>query len=180
VKRALPSGDYGLIHHGRLIASVEGKSLTDLVVSLTCGKLRHALAELAALARAAAAVEDRYSVIFKLDRLRPAMVADGLAELQARWPNVPIVFCETPQLAEEWTYRFVASARAWAETEAAAPGRITPIARETGFDEAPDAPELTAAEVRLGWRPRHCRPRSRQAPPRGMGGLADRPPRLGR
>ena len=31
---------------------------------------------------------------FKLDRIRPAVVADGLAELQARWPGVPIVFCE--------------------------------------------------------------------------------------
>jgi len=148
VKRALPCGDYGLIHGGRLIASVERKSLTDLVASLTSGKLRYALAELAALPRAAVVVEDRYSAIFKLDRLRPAMVADGLAELQVRWPNVPIVFCETRQLAEEWTYRFLAAARAWAETEAAAPGRITPLAEETGFDEAPAAPEPTAAEVR--------------------------------
>jgi hypothetical protein len=51
------------------------------------------------------------------------VVADGLAELQVRWPNVPIVFCETRQLAEEWTYRFLAAARAWAETEAAMLGR---------------------------------------------------------
>jgi ERCC4 domain len=148
LKRALPCGDYGLIHGGRLVASVERKSLTDLVASLTGGKLRYALAELAALPRAAVVVEDRYSAIFKLDRLRPAMVADGLAELQVRWPNVPIIFCETRQLAEEWTYRFLAAACAWAETEAAAPGRIAPIAEEAGFDEAPAAPEPTAAEVR--------------------------------
>ena len=57
-------------------------------------------------------VEERYSQIFKLDRIRPAVVADGLAELQVRWPGVPIVFCETPQLAEEWTYRYLAAARA--------------------------------------------------------------------
>jgi hypothetical protein len=37
-------------------------------------------------------VEERYSQIFKLDRIRPAVVADGLAELQVRWPGVPIVF----------------------------------------------------------------------------------------
>jgi hypothetical protein len=54
----------------------------------------------------------RYSQIFKLDRIRPAVVADGLAELQVRWPGVPIVFCETRQLAEEWTYRYLAAARA--------------------------------------------------------------------
>jgi hypothetical protein len=148
VKRALPCGDYGLIHGGRLVASVERKSLTDLVTSLTSGKLRYALAELAALPRAAVVVEDRYSAIFKLDRMRPAMVADGLAELQVRWPNVSIIFCETRQLAEEWTYRFLAAAHAWAETEAAVPGRITPLAGETGFDEAPAAPEPTVAEVR--------------------------------
>ncbi len=148
VKRALPCGDYGLSHGGRLIASVERKSLTDLVASLTSGKLRYALAELAALPRAAVVVEDRYSAIFKLDRLRPAMVADGLAELQVRWPNVPIVFCETRQLAEEWTYRFLAAAHAWAETEAAALGRITPIAGETILDAAPAAPGPTTAEIR--------------------------------
>jgi ERCC4-type nuclease len=93
---------------------VERKSLADLVASLTGGKLRYARAELAALARAAVVVEDRYSQVFKLDRIRPAVVADGLAELQVRWANVPIVFCETRQLAEEWTYRFLATAHAWA------------------------------------------------------------------
>jgi len=148
VKRALPCGDYGLVHGGRLVASVERKSLTDLVASLTSGTLRYALAGLAALPRAAVVVEDRYSAIFKLDRPRPALVADGLAELQVRWPNVPIVFCETRQLAEEWTYRFLAAAQTWAETEAVAPGRFIPAAEETGFDEAPAAPEPATAEVR--------------------------------
>ena len=121
VKRALPCGDYGLVVDGRLVASVERKSLTDLVASLTSGKLRYALAELAALPRAAVVVEDRYSQVFKLERVRPALVADGLAELQIRWPSVPIVFCETRPLAEEWTYRFLAAAHAWADTETASP-----------------------------------------------------------
>lgn len=148
LKRALPCGDYGVISGGRLIASVERKSLTDLVASLTGGKLRYALAELAALPRAAVVVEDRYSAIFKLDRLRPAMVADGLAELQVRWPNVPIIFCETRHLAEEWTYRFLAAAHIWAETETAALDRITPGAEETSLGDAPAAPEPATAEVR--------------------------------
>ena len=65
------------------------------MASLIGGTLRYALAELAALPRAAVVVEDRYSGVFKLDRVRPAMIADGLAELQVRWPNLPIVFCET-------------------------------------------------------------------------------------
>jgi hypothetical protein len=113
---------------------------------------------MAALPRAAVVVEDRYSAIFKLDRVRPALVADGLAEVQVRWPNVPIVFCETRQLAEEWTYRFLAAARAWAETEEDALGRIMPAAGESaagepaagqpGLDQAPAAPGPSTAEVR--------------------------------
>ena len=34
----------------------------------------------------------------------------GIAEAQARFPNVPIVFAETRALAQEWTYRFLGAA----------------------------------------------------------------------
>jgi ERCC4-type nuclease len=107
VKRALPCGDYGVTVDGRLVAVVERKSLADLVFSLINGKLRYALGDLAALPRAAVVVADRYSQVFKLDWARPAVVADGLAELQIRWPSVPIVFSEARQLA---------AAHAWAST----------------------------------------------------------------
>ena len=96
-------------------------------------------------------VEDRYSQVFKLTRVRPALVADGLAELQVRWPNVPIVFCDTRPLAEEWTYRFLAAAQAWAATEAAAIERLTPLAASAAATElggAPGPPEPSTAEVR--------------------------------
>ncbi len=116
-KRTLPCGDYGLLVDDRLTASVERKSLPDLVSSLINGRLRFALGELAALPRAAVVVEERYSAVFRLDRVRPAVVLDGLAELQLRYPNVPILFCETRKLAEEWTFRFLGAARRWAETE---------------------------------------------------------------
>jgi ERCC4 domain-containing protein len=151
VRRALPCGDYGLVSGGRLMAAVERKSLADLVASLTGGKLRFALAELAALPRAAVVVEDRYSRVFKLARVRPAVVADGLAELQVRWSNVLIVFCKARPLAEEWTYRFLAAAHAWAATEAAAIGRLTPLAASAAATElaaAPGLPEPSTAEVR--------------------------------
>src|SRR5687768_14413089 len=55
--------------------------------------------------------------VFKLDWVRPAVVADGLAELQIRWPSVPIIFSEARQLADEWTYRYLAAAHAWTSTE---------------------------------------------------------------
>ena len=87
--------------------------------------------------------------MFKLDRVRPALVADGLAELQIRWPNVAIVFCETRQLAEEWTYRFLAAAHAWADTEHASLARLTPLATaDAALDHAPEAPAPSTAEVR--------------------------------
>jgi hypothetical protein len=150
VKRALPCGDYGLVVDGQLVASVERKSLLDLVASLTSGKIRYQVADLAALPRAAVVVEDRYSQLFKLNHIRPAIVADGLAELQIRWPSVPVVFCETRQLAEEWTYRFLAAAHAWATAEHAALQRITPQHRltSTDLDTGPTAPEPSTAEVR--------------------------------
>jgi hypothetical protein len=149
IRQALPCGDYGLIVDGQLIASVERKSLADLVASLTGGKLRYQVADLSVLPRAAVVVEDRYSQVFTLDRVRPAVVADGLAELQIRWPNVPMVFCETRQLAEEWTYRFLAAAHDWVFTEHAALQRISPIESDDAeLDQAPTASEPSTAEVR--------------------------------
>jgi ERCC4 domain len=146
VKRALPCGDYGTTVAGQLVAVVERKSLADLVSSLIDGTLRYALGDLAALPRAAIIVEDRYSQIFKLDRIRPALIADGLAELQVRWPAVPVVFGETRQLAEEWTYRYLAAAHTWAQSELAITDR-TGIPAETVT--APDAPPPSTAEVRF-------------------------------
>lgn len=146
VPKPLPCGDYGLEVDGALVASVERKSLADLVTSLTTGRLRYQVADLAALPRAAIVVEDRYSQLFKLDRVRPAVVADGLAELQVRWHSVPIVFCETRPLAEEWTYRFLAAAHVWAVTEAAALQRISPVRIDVAVQAPTNGP--STADVR--------------------------------
>ena len=146
VHRGLPCGDYAVSAGGKLVAAVERKSLADLVASLTSGRLRFALGELAALPRAAVVVEDRYSQIFTLTRVRPALVADGLAELQVRWPTIPITFCETRKLAEEWTYRYLAAAHTWAADERAAVARIG--TGEDGTAGAPAQPGPSTAEVR--------------------------------
>jgi hypothetical protein len=45
------------------------------------------------------------------------VVAERLAELHVRRPGIPIVFCETRKLAEEWTYRYLAAAHTWADEE---------------------------------------------------------------
>lgn len=111
-RQALPAGDYAVAVDDEVVAAVERKSVADLVATLTSGRLRYLLADLATVPRAALVVEDRWSSVFRLDRVRPAVVADGLAEAQVRFPAVPIVFCETRQLAQEWTYRFLGAALA--------------------------------------------------------------------
>ena len=146
-KAALAAGDYGLVHEGVLVASVERKSLADLVGSLTGGKLRYQLADLASLPRAAVVVEDRYSAIFKLDRVRPAVVLDGLAECQVRWPHVPIHFCETRKLAAEWTYRFLAAASVGVAEDDHGAEVVSSLASPPPLAAAAPAPP-TAAEVR--------------------------------
>jgi hypothetical protein len=126
-----------------LAGVVERKSVADLLSSLTSGRLGYALGELAAMPRAAVVVEDRYAAVFKHNHVRPVTAADGLAELQVRWPNVPIVFCDTRDLAQEWTYRFLAAAASYAADDTAA-------AVLTADPPAPTAagPEPSAAEPR--------------------------------
>ncbi len=106
-RRRLPAGDYGVLIGEQVVAAVERKTIEDLSSSLLSGKLTYALAELTALPRAAVVVEDRYSRLFKLEYAPGARVAEALAEAQARFPTVPIVFCETRPLAQEWTYRWL-------------------------------------------------------------------------
>lgn len=139
-KHALTSGDYAILaEDGTIRAAVERKGLEDLITSLNSSRLGFQIAELATLPHAAVVVEERYSQLFKQSWMRPAKVADGLAELQVRYPTVPIVFCETRKLAEEWTYRFLAAASAHSGLLDGAGG--------AGADGAPSKP------VRGGARP---------------------------
>src|SRR6266545_2234770 len=47
---------------------------------------------------------------FKLEHVPSAFIADGLARLQVRYPEIPVVFADSWKVAEEWTYRFLAAA----------------------------------------------------------------------
>jgi hypothetical protein len=146
VRRALAAGDYAVCVEGRVVAAIERKSLDDLASSLIKGRLRYALGELAALPRAAVVVEDRYSRVFALDHIPGRTIADGLAEVQVRWPTVPIVFMESRKLAEEWTYRYLAAAHVWASDERAAVTRIG--AGDDPVGDAPAGPPPSARALR--------------------------------
>ena len=139
----LAAGDYAVVVGDRVVAAVERKSLADLVATMTAGKLRYLLAELATLPAAAVVVEDRYSAVFKLDRVRPAVIAEGLGEAAARFASVPIVFAETRPLAQEWTYRFLGAALADHDADAAA----TELAAALPRAGPVPPPEPTTAEV---------------------------------
>ena len=119
-RTALPAGDYAAEHDGELVAVVERKAFPDLAKSLVDGSLAFAMAELATIERAAVVVEDRYGAVFKAAHVAPGFLADLLGALQVRYPQVPIVFCDNRQLAEEWTFRFLGAALARAR-EAAVP-----------------------------------------------------------
>jgi hypothetical protein len=116
-RRALPAGDYGVELDGEVVAVVERKTMADLAARLVDGRLTYTLAELATLERAALVVEDRYADLFKLQHVAPGFVADLVAAVQVRYPTVPIVFCDTRPLAEEWTFRFLGAALAFAKAE---------------------------------------------------------------
>lgn len=143
-RRGLPCGDYAVTDGEVIVAAVERKSLADLSSSLTSGKLAYALAELSDLPRAAVVVEDRYSRVFALEHVRPAIVAEAIAESQARFPTVPIIFAENRQLAQEWTYRFLAAARA--EVRMGAP-TAEAISTMAAGNPAPPA-SATSREIR--------------------------------
>lgn len=143
-RQALPAGDYGVLRDGALVAVVERKGMADLVSSLTTGKLKYQLTELASVPRAAVVVEERYSRAFQHERVRGSVVADALAEAQVAFPNVPIMFCENRKLAQEWTYRFLAAAHAAAELDGYGAGVVAGLA---DAEPLPDR-EPSPAEVR--------------------------------
>ena len=140
----LPAGDYGVLLDGQLVGAVERKGMNDLVGSLTSGRLKFQLAALAGVPHGAVVVEDRYSEAFRHEVVRPAVVAEGIAESQVAFPNVPIVFCETRKLAQEWTYRFLAAALDAATQDEPAADYFADLPKAGPLA----APEPTTAEVR--------------------------------
>ncbi|WP_016880612.1 MULTISPECIES: histone-like nucleoid-structuring protein Lsr2 [unclassified Rhodococcus (in: high G+C Gram-positive bacteria)] len=155
VRRRLPAGDYAVQLHGDVVAAVERKTVEDLASSLLSGRMTYAVAELATLPRAAVVVEDRYRRLFQFEHVRGAAVAEALAELQARFPTVPVTFCETRQLAQEWTYRWLGACLHELDTadttrglETRRRGPIAEIAAPIGAEEDRPRPAVVRAWAR--------------------------------
>jgi hypothetical protein len=141
---SLPCGDYGVRRDGRWVGVVERKSLEDLARSLVDGRLAGQLAELATVPHAAVVVEDRWSRVFALEHVRPSFVADLLARVTVRWPQVPVFFTETRPLAQEWVFRFLGAAVSEEVGDERVSARLAALVPAPALAAAPP----TAAQVR--------------------------------
>jgi hypothetical protein len=109
-REALPAGDYGVRDaNGDLLAAVERKTLENLATSLSDGGLAFQMGRLAELPLAAVAVEGRYTALLAHAHAPPGWLADQLVRLQARYPQIPVVFLDSRRHAEDWTHRFLAT-----------------------------------------------------------------------
>ena len=109
-RSALPAGDYAVGGSAGLIASVERKTLENFVASLSDGTLVFQMQRLAEVPCAAIVVEGRYGELFRLQHVDSGWIADVLSRLHVRYPEIQITFADSRKFAEEWTYRFLASA----------------------------------------------------------------------
>jgi len=64
----------------------------------------------AELPLAAVVVEARYSALYKLEHVNGNWLADQLARLEVRYPEVHLMFADSRRFAEDWTYRFLTTA----------------------------------------------------------------------
>ena len=97
-------------------------------------------------------VEDRYSALFKLPFAAGARAPEALAEAQARFPSIPIVFCESRPLAQEWTYRWLGACLAELEmASASAEIESTFAAGPEIEDEVPTVAAKPSTKVIRSW-----------------------------
>jgi ERCC4-type nuclease len=113
LRATISAGDYA-VHapDGTLLAAVERKSLDNLASTLSDGTLAFQPQRLAELPLAAVVVEARHSAIFKLEHVNGNWLADQLARLQVRYPEIQLIYADSRPHAEDWTYRFLTAALA--------------------------------------------------------------------
>jgi len=111
VRATVPAGDYAIRSpNGSILAAVERKTLDNLAATLSDGTLAFQMQRLAELPLAAVVIEARYSALYKLEHVDGSWLADQLARLEVRYPEVHLVFTDSRRYAEDWTYRFLTTA----------------------------------------------------------------------
>ncbi len=111
IRLTVPVGDYAVYApDGTLLAAVERKSLDNLAATLSDGTLAFQMQRLSELPLAAVVVEARYSALYKLEHVSGNWLADQLARLEVRYPEVHLLFADSRRFAEDWTHRFLATA----------------------------------------------------------------------
>jgi len=111
-RRALPVGDYAVVRDDEIRAVVERKTPADLATAAISGQLMLALADLGKAPHAAVVIEGRLSDVLKIaehGKRRAGWVLNVLAAIQVAHPMVMWMFAETPRLAEDWAYRWLAA-----------------------------------------------------------------------
>ena len=153
MRATVPAGDYAVqTTDGSLLAAVERKSLDNLAATLSDGTLAFQMQRLAELPLAAVVVEARYSALYKLEHVNGNWLADQLARLKVRYPDVHLVFADSRRFAEEWTYRFLTTALADA-SDPLPTGAKNPLSLPdlVGFVRPEDFTELGRSQ--LEWSP---------------------------
>jgi hypothetical protein len=109
-RAALRAGDYAVGDPQEPLAVVERKTLENFVTCLSDGTLSFQMQKLGEMPLAAVVVEGRYSELFRLEHVDSGWIADVLSRLHARYPEIQVTFADSRKFAEDWTYRFLASA----------------------------------------------------------------------
>ena len=109
-RQALSGGDYAALVDGRVVGTIERKTLENFATSLSDGTLAFQLQRLAESGRSAVVVEGDYPDLFRTQPGRGSWLADMLGRLAVRYPEVPVVFAGSRRFAEEWAYRFLGAA----------------------------------------------------------------------
>ncbi len=161
----LPGGTTRSRSPAGVLASVERKSLVDLVSTLTTGKMRYLLADLSSLptrpssSRTDTPPSSSSTASAPPSRRRARRVPGPL-------PHRPDHLLRDPALAQEWTYRFLSAALAHADEETHVETEATPLT-----PRAP--PARRGAPVGTQARVRRVRPRAHPTrDPRGIRGTA--------
>lgn len=109
-KENLPVGDYALIKDGKIIAVAERKNLNNFLSQIRVyDSLKAILNELSTYPYKALVFESPYSDFLnpkKIKFYKAPYIAEILADIAVRFPNIQIVFCDNRKFAQEWLYRW--------------------------------------------------------------------------